>query len=286
MAKKIKDVELFEVAFINKYKTAFKLLDYWKEGTGTYYKWESFTKANLMAFVDYLSEHCARTSVKTYCAMWKSVINTYTDVVPMPRGWEKILSVKNDVSQNVYLTEDELQAIISYEPQTRTESIVQAQFIVAALTGARHSDAVDFTEENINEDMLIYVSKKTHVKAEVPLSPVVRDWLCSELMRASVTDMTFNTVIRNIAMKCGIDSEMKLYRRGEFVSGKKYEFISSHTARRTFCTLLYLRCKDIYLVSKLAGHSDTKMTEGYICCSIEGMTASALAYFSNFHGRK
>lgn len=286
-----------ENAFMAKYPKYKKVVTMYADAVGQGLSWSGITKASLSQFVAYLTERVAQSSAKTYCAMLKSVINTYSDQVELPRGWEKILSVKTDTSQAVYLTEDELQRIIDYAPDTETEAIVQQQFIVAALTGARHSDAVTFTDRNIVNGRLVYVSKKTHIKAEVPLSPVVADILnlkvenrpCrfsgSEYARChqkTVSDPTFNATIRRICSLCDIDSPVRMYCRGGFVEGRKFEFVSSHTARRSAATLLYLRCHDIYLVSKIMGHASTTQTEKYICVGLEGANDKVQEYFSMF----
>lgn len=292
-----KKVYSLSAAFWDKYPKYSKVLKMYQEVNGAMPEWDNLTKASLSAFVGYLMENVAQSSAKTYCAMLKSVINMYSDQVDLPRGWEKVLSVKNDISQHVYLTEEELQRLIDYVPETETEAIVQQQFIVAALTGARHSDAETFTAKNVINGNLVYVSKKTHIKAEVPLSPVVADILNFEvenratkfsrskfglLHSRKLSDPTFNSTIRRICERCGIDEDVRLYCHGEFVEGRKFEFVSSHTARRSAATLLYLRCRDIYLVSKIMGHASTTQTEKYICVGLAGANEKVYEYFSQF----
>lgn len=284
-------------AFYFKYPKYMKVLQMFEAANEMPLEWSNITKASLSAFVGYLLENVAQSSAKTYCAMLKSVINTYSDQVELPRGWEKVLSVKNDASQHVYLTEEEIQRIINYAPESETEAIVQQQFIVAALTGARHSDAEAITARNIVNGHIVYVSKKTHIRAEVPLSPVVADILdlpvenraekftrsqYAGAHRKKVSDPTFNNTIRRICERCAIDTPVKLYCHGEFVEGRKYEFVAGHTARRSAATLLYLRCHDIYLVSKIMGHASTSQTEKYICVGLEGANEQVIEYFRQF----
>jgi site-specific recombinase XerD len=187
------------------------------------------------------------------------------------------------------LTEDEIKRIIAYHPKTKNEATVQQQFILGCLTGARHSDYSRFTEANITPTgHLVYVSQKTHIKAELPLSPVAREILFatggrfSGAYKRTVCDTTFNDTIRRICESCDIMQEIQLYRNGKFWMGKKFEAVSSHTSRRSFCTNLYLRCRDLLLVSKLAGHSSTTMTERYVCCGLESLTDNAMNYFKAF----
>jgi integrase len=134
----------------------------------------------------------------------------------------------------------------------------------------------------------VYVSQKTHIKAELPIAPAAQKILFAKgtpfagAYKRTVSDHTFNDIIRLICEYCDIVQSIQLYRNGQFWTGKKFEAVSSHTSRRSFCTNLYLRCRDIYLVSKLAGHSSTTVTTRYICCGIESLTEAAMNYFRAF----
>lgn len=276
-------------ALLDKYPKNVKIAEKWSSATGTPFVWESLTKANMSHFVSYLCDDMAQSSARQYTAKLKAVIEVYSDDVDLPRDWRKILTIRDDESQNTYLTELEIQRIIDYVPSTVTEATVQQQFILGCLTGARHSDYSRFTQSNVSEHgTLVYVSQKTHIKAELPLSPVAREILFATgrtyfgAFKRKLSDTAFNDTIRTICSLCDIDSQIQLYRRGEFWTGKKYEAVSSHTSRRSFCTNLYLRCRDLLLVSKLAGHSSTTMTERYICCGMESLTENAMQYFNQF----
>lgn len=277
-------------ALLQKYPQNGKIAEKWTIATGTPFSWESLTKPNMAAFVTGLCDKMAQSSARQYCAKLKAVIELYTDEVELPKEWRKALTIKDDESQHIYLTEDEIRRIIEYRPDSLTEAIVQQQFILGCLTGARHSDFCRFTEANVNDmGNLVYVSKKTHVKAELPLSPVAREILFGTghpfagAYRQEVSDPTFNETIRRICNLCDIDQKIQLYRRGEFWTGRKYEAVSSHTARRSFATCLYLRCRDLMLVSKLCGHSSPEMTARYVSCGMESLTENAMNYFKSFN---
>lgn len=276
-------------ALLQRYPKNIAIADKWVIATGTPFVWESLTKPNMVQYANWLCRNMAQTSARQYCAKLKAVIDPFTDEVTLPREWRKALTIKDDESQHCYLTEEEIQRIIDYQPDTMTEATVQQQFVLGCLTGARHSDYSRFTEANIAPNgNLVYVSQKTHVKAELPLSKVAKDILFAKgtpfagAYKREVCDNTFNATIRTICRMCDIDQRIQLYRNGEFWMGAKYEAISSHTSRRSFCTNLYLRCRDLLLVSKLAGHSSVTMTERYVCCSTEALTAQAMAYFDQF----
>ena len=204
----------------------------------------------------------------------------------MPRDYDKVLSVRGETSSNTWLNDLEIEALITYIPVNATERLVKNQFIMGCVTGARHSDYIGFTRENVVNKRLVYVSKKTHIRAEVPLSPVVERLLAENemfyLVGKEVSDPTFNKTIREICRKLGMNERLKLYRAGTFVEGAKYEFISSHTARRSFATNLYLRGADLYAISKMMGHKSVTMTEGYVVCGLRDLSDNILDYFKTF----
>lgn len=279
-------MQTLKEAFLEKYPKYPKILKMFEEANRCRADWGNISKHRLAKFVGYMDENLARTSVKTYCAMFKSVLNLYNDVVTLPKGYEVILSPKNDVSQQTWLTDREICLLLEYGAKKGTEWLVRNQFCLGALTGARHGDYCRFTEENIVNGSLVYISQKSHIKAEVPLSPAVerllREYGQAGFFGKTMSDMTFNKTIRDICRNAGITERIKLYRAGETVEGEKWEFVSSHTARRSFATNLYLRGADLYSISLLMGHSNTAMTEKYIVCGLRKMPENVLDYFKQF----
>ena len=279
-------METLSDAFLGKYPKYGNILQMFEKSTGSKCEGGSITKHNLHAFVVYRTERLSPGSVKTYTAMFKSVLNLYSDDVNLPKGFDKLLSVKKEDPLNTFLTDKEIELVSRYEPLSDTERIVRNWFLLGCVTGARHSDYIQFDRENIVDDCLVYVSQKTKVRAEVPLSPIVlrifEEMEEFGLNGKTVSDVTFNEVIRKICRQCGITERVKLYKAGKNVVGEKWEFVSSHTARRSFCTNLYLMGCDLYTISKLSGHSSVTMTEKYISVGTRHLNEKVLGYFKGF----
>lgn len=272
-------------AFLGKYPKYGILLKRFEAANKCECTWENLTKANLSNFADRLQKDCARKSAKTYAQMFKAVLNRYSDVVDLPRNWEDAISIKNDVSQNVYLTEDEIKAICKYKPKNDTELFVRNSFLLGALTGARHSDYLNFTLDNIQDGFLVYISQKTHIEARIPVSPMVLRILEEKAVNnvyRELSDAYYNDTLRNICKSVGINTRRQLYKGGRYRQAEKWEFVASHTGRRSFATNLYLRNADLYQISRLMGHSSVKQTEGYICCGLKELNPKIMGYFSNF----
>lgn len=279
-------MKTFREAFLQKWPKYGKLVnDYSDANYLEEANWSDITKLGLSNFVDYLEETKAQSSVRTYCAMLKSVLNLYSDEVDLPRDYSKILSCKGSPSQNVYLTSDELLSVIAYNPLSDTERYVRDVFCICALVGCRHSDGVKLTRENIVADRIVYVSQKTKVKAEVPLSDAVirllNDLDEHDIRSYKLSDNTYNKNIRDICRNCGITQKVKLFRHGIDCEGEKWEYISSHSARRSCASNLYVLGCDLLTISKILGHTSIETTKNYICAPMN-LNERVMNYFKQF----
>lgn len=268
-------------AFKRKYPKYLRILDVFEQVNGCAAEWDNITKVNLNRFAEALQERVAKNTAKYYCAMLKSVLSLYSDEVSLPRDFSKELSVKGETSVCAWLTESEIDLLVNYTPENETERIVVNQFILGCLTGARFSDYSRFTSANISTGKLVYVSMKTKIKSELPLSTAVERIIMNDLSKGSVSMTTFNKTIRSICKKCGINETTQIFHKGEDVIGEKWQFVTSHTARKSFATNVYLRCRDIFLVSKYMGHSSVDMTATYIM-SVGDAPEEVKQYFEKF----
>lgn len=268
-------------AFKRKYPKYLRILDIFEQVNGCPAEWDNITKVNLNRFAEALQERVAKNTAKYYCAMLKSVLSLYSDEVSLPKDYNKELSVKGETSVCAWLTESEIDLLVNYTPENETERIVINQFILGCLTGARFSDYSRFTSANVSTGKLVYVSMKTKIKSELPLSTAVERIIMNDLSKGSVSMTTFNKTIRSICKKCGINETTQIFHKGEDVVGKKWQFVTSHTARKSFATNVYLRCRDIFLVSKYMGHSSVDMTATYIM-SVGDAPEEVKQYFEKF----
>lgn len=273
----------FKQAFSRKYPKYRKVLLYMNESLGYEFGWKDFSKLNIIDFIDYISGKVAQSSQKTYCAMIKSVLNMYCEEVDIPcKNYADMLTVRNVKSSNTWLTEEELLKLISYNPENGIEKYVRNLFIIGAYTGCRHSDFMKLDKTNIVNGNLVYVSQKTNIQACIPLKPIVLNYLpnFSDEKLKNCSDTTFNRTIRDICRKCGITEHIKLFQAGKEEVGEKWEFVSSHTARRSFATNLYLLGLDIFTISKMMGHSSVDITSRYIVCQMKELPEMVMKYFS------
>ena len=255
------------------------ILDYFKAANLCDPTWENLTKVRLQKFVDYMSERLAPNTVHQYATRLKVVLNMYSDDILLPNGYTKILSPKKVISTAVYLSESELKQLQNYTPKNNNELFVRNMFLSSAYCGARHIDIIGLNESNIQGDKLVFVAQKTKKQAMIPLKPIVAEYIRST-PRIEMSDVGFNKIIRRICRNVGIVDRVKIFKAGKEIELDKCDAVSSHTARRSFASNLYLRGIDIYTISKLLQHSELKLTENYIVCGTRQLEESELAYFS------
>lgn len=167
-------MEMLVNAFMKKYPAQGRILVAYEKAVGEPPAWDNITKANLHAFTEQLCNEVSNNSARTYIKMFKSVLNMYSDVVDLPQDYKAMLKVKGETTVSVYLDNHDIDRLISYEANSKYEDVVRNQFVLGCLTGARYSDYLTFSSDNIVGNKIVYVSEKTKIKSEIPLAPAVR----------------------------------------------------------------------------------------------------------------
>lgn len=269
-------------ALLRKYPERCSTLNRLRDIVGHIPTWEDMTDETLRDFVDDTMDAVAASSARTICAQLKAVLNENKRKIPSEE-FVRILSIKGEASQAVYLTREEMQRIIAYKPKTRLERYVRRNFLIEFMTGARRCDAERLTITHCDPETgtLSYVPKKTPgIVVTVPVDERLRlrDLLSDEIKR-HVTTGSFNGVLRHICKQCQINDECTIRRSGKVVTAPKWQLVSSHTARRSFATNLYLAGISLEDVALLMGHGkNVETTKRYICADRK-LSSNVMAYF-------
>lgn len=279
------NVPTFKQAFLEKYPERGAVIAYYEKATNRKPTWNDFSAYSLNKFRKYMLEESGlcQKSVRRYLTWFSIVMAMFEEDVELPKNWRKYLHVADDISQNAYLTESEITRIVDYKPQSDNEQYIKVAFLLGALTGARHSDYMAFTEKNVREGWLNYVSQKTRKEANIPASPLILKLIRQKSkVEKELSEPCINETIRRICRNVGITDEIQLYQKGGYITKPKCDFMTSHSARRSFATNLYLRGADLYQIMKLMGHSSTTQTEGYLCCGLRTLSNEVMGFFEKF----
>lgn len=173
-------------------------------------------------------------------------------------------------TDSVYLSVKELEQIYSTDCKSERLNKVKDLFLVGAFTGLRFSDVTSLTKENIKGSTISIEQHKTGKRVAIPLHPIVIDiWRkYGEKLPKPISNQKFNEYIKEVCKLAGIDSiEQKNITKGGFrvrQSFKKYELITSHTARRSFATNLYLSGFPAISIMPITGHTTERAFMRYI----------------------
>jgi len=232
--------------------------------------WNDIDTAHLKRFAKIVRSSMAPSSAHTTFAVFKGFLSKFDDEIDLPKGWRKILVQKNEDTMKTYLTAEEVEKFGEVWVDDARQQTVRDGFYVSCKTGLRHSDLVKLTPSNFEkrEDgsyLLNYVSKKTKIHATIPCSAKTKekvDWLHKNGKQVSLS--YYNYMVRTIAEWAGINEEVSVYKAGQELTGPKYQFISSHSARVSFSTILADFDTDLVDIMRMAGHKDPAMTARYI----------------------
>ena len=248
-------------------------------------KFCDISSINLRRFKEYMEGEVANSSLKTYMAVVAATVNQMADDNLCLRvDFKKLGRIKCQKSENIALTENELDLFVNYYNRIKHRATVERDvltlFLLECLTGARNSDCKMFNEASISDGFLTYVSKKTHTLTKVPVHRLV-PLLISKMPKKEYSRVTMCRKIKEIAKNLGINKPERRMYRGKLKTRPRYELISSHTARRTFISILLDKGVPLGTVTKMAGHANLKQTLKYYCSDELVLDESAMSFFKD-----
>lgn len=145
------------------------------------------------------------------------------------------------------------------KPRIRAYSKARDLFLIGAFTGLRVSDFSRLEAQNIGENITIR-TKKTGTKVVIPIHWVVREIMDSGYdFSTSMPDQKINDYIKEVAMMAGINDEVVVTRniggKDMEIAYKKYQLVTTHTARRSFATNAYKAGVPTIAIMKITGHT-------------------------------
>lgn len=281
--------DTFYGAYIWKYPKYLKVVRMFTDMLGHKPQWSDLTDDNLRDFFGEITSNYAPNSARTICATIKAVIRENDDTREIPsQQFHKVLRAKTVPVQAVYLTDEEIDRIIAYNPRGANKRYVQRMFVMECLCGARMSDCERMTTENIDESgrFLVYVAQKTKTEVKVPLHKKLRPFLVcgtGDEPVGGLPECTFNRNLQEICQDCGIDNPVKVFQKGREQHGKKFRFVTSHTGRRSFATNLSKKGVSLEQIATMMGHltggkPNIQMTQRYIVGKTE-ITSETMRIF-------
>ena len=173
----------------------------------------------------------------------------------------------SEKSTSIYLTVKEIDSLYDID-LTHNKDWQRARdiFIIGYYTGQRVSDYNGLSKNNIktfeNQKVFEIYQKKTKKTVYVPIHPKIQyimDIRYKGDFPKKLSDQKINEYIKLVGRKANIkeDVSTKITIGGKIKKQKiaKYKLISTHTARRSFCTNAYLSKMPVIDIMALSGHT-------------------------------
>lgn len=181
------------------------------------------------------------------------------------------VEVEEEDTNAVYLSMNDITRIYYYRGLTRFQERVRDLFVIGCLTAMRYSDYSTLTSQDIQGDYIIKVQKKTGNKVIIPIHDYVREIITKYggQIPGGYSIQYFDRAVKKICKDIGINDPITFnYTRGNqkvTETREKWELISSHTARRSAATNMYLTGRmKTYEIMAFTGHTTEKSFFRYV----------------------
>jgi integrase len=148
---------------------------------------------------------------------------------------------------------------------------VRDLFLVGCYTGLRFSDLSVLTAKNIIDNFIEIETQKTRESVAIPLHPIVRNIIdkhkgglprALSLQRMNIYLKKIGEMIESL----NVNTSKKITKGGLEITtnSKKYLQITTHTARRSFSSNLFVKGVPSQTIMKITGHKTEKSFMQYI----------------------
>ena len=172
----------------------------------------------------------------------------------------------------IFLDESEIQLLLNLKDiQSGTEETVRDLFVLGCYTGLRFSNYSNINLDYLDDKFLTTVQIKTKQKVTIPIHPNARMIFdkYKDGLPVCPTNQEFNRTLKDISQRIKEFHApfTKLITRNRHITEEekmKWELVQSHTARRSFCTNMYLDGVEMLSIMAISGHKTEKSFRRYI----------------------
>lgn len=165
----------------------------------------------------------------------------------------------------VFLSMNEIARIYYYkfekQDKRKAKERIRDLFVIGCLTALRYSDYSTLTKDNFQDDYLVKRTKKTNVDVKIPLHAYVKEIYAKYggVIPCKLCIQYVNKYLKVIMKEIGLNDLItySFTKGGKLitVTREKWELISSHTARRSAATNMYLTGRMTTLeIMRMTGH--------------------------------
>ena len=210
----------------------------------------------IQSFHAYLLQSMKQNTTSKHLKFLKKIVNLAVANCYIAYNPLNIYKVEREPVDVDFLDEEELRRIINFDTPIPRFEKARDMFLFGCFTGLSYIDIKTLTHEHLEKDNAgrIWIKKrrvKTGVLSRIPLLPIAKmildKYKGSDKLLPIQDSADINKYLKDIAILCNINKR-----------------ITFHTSRHTFASTVTLANNiSIEVVSKMLGHTNTRMTNHY-----------------------
>jgi hypothetical protein len=266
---------------VSSFKTTFNALEHYLKSKNLDLKLNEFSQSHIDGFSDYLIID-REFSMNTHCKFMMDLQQLFKYAVKLRKLPSESLNelefdTRREDTDSIFMDDNELaemQAITDFDDEE--QELVRDVFLIGCHTGMRFSDYSVFDPASILKNRLSFIQVKTGAKITIPIHPVVNTILrkYDYNLPPVPSNNKFNAIIKKVgekmpSMHVPFTKQITYKREVVEIVKMKYEYLQTHTARRSFCSNEYLKGTDPLVIMAISGHKSHKSFMRYIKVSNE-----------------
>jgi len=272
-------------------KTIKKYLEKFEAETGYKLTFESIN----LVFFDQLKEHVLDTKEHGY-----NYLSAITDKFKAFLNW----SLERDYHNNttfrkfsapekegtiVQLTYPELQQLINFKFESKSQQRARDFYCFGCLCGLRYVDLQRLTKDNVSNGLIKITTQKTNKEVVIPVFPglqtIIDRYPEQYKLLPKFSNQKLNKSIKAACKKAEINSmvEYKEFKKNLTITAfkPKHELIGTHTARKTFINIAYDNGLDIEMIKSITGITHERTLRRYLNVSTDAKKEKLMKAFES-----
>ncbi|MGV3684372.1 MAG: tyrosine-type recombinase/integrase [Daejeonella sp.] len=187
----------------------------------------------------------------------------------------KRFKVITEETDTIYLNTEELESMYALDlsDKPRLER-VRDLFLVGCWSGLRFSDYKDISAKDIDGDFMTIKALKTQKEVVIPIHSTIKSIMTryqgktNNSLPPTISNVKMNEYLKEVAEEAKLNEiiQLKYTKAGKTVvkNSPKFKLITTHTARRSFATNMYLMGVPSITIMAITGHRTEKSFMRYI----------------------
>ncbi len=186
-------------------------------------------------------------------------------------------NTSREETDNIYLNEIEIELLMNLkEFSNKNDEEVRDMFVLGCYTGLRFSNYSKLDLDYLQDGILKTIQIKTKQKVTIPIHPNVKKIIdkYNGVLPNVPTNQEFNRTLKELGkqipeLNVPFAKQITRRRKKTVEETLKWEKLTTHTARRSFCTNMYLLGVPVMTIMSISGHKTEKSFRSYIKASGE-----------------